>query len=151
VPQSCPYTNLVKHYVIKTYGGVDVWIHVFSTSTLVGGEWSASCPGRFTPRERAPGTHWIGVVGPRAGLDCMEKLKFLFIPGLELRPQGRPARSQSLLSKSSIAAELRFTRLHGVTVQRTEFFIATAVSIWHPEIFPCLFVYSRAVHQRLYQ
>jgi hypothetical protein len=24
------------------------------------GEWSASSPGRFTPRERASGTHWIG-------------------------------------------------------------------------------------------
>jgi hypothetical protein len=30
------------------------------TSALDGGEWSASRPGRFTPRERAPGTHWIG-------------------------------------------------------------------------------------------
>jgi hypothetical protein len=30
------------------------------TSALDGGEWSASCPGRFTPRERTPGTHWIG-------------------------------------------------------------------------------------------
>jgi len=30
------------------------------TSALDGGEWSASRPVRFTPRERAPGTHWIG-------------------------------------------------------------------------------------------
>jgi hypothetical protein len=30
------------------------------TSPLDGGEWSASRPGRFTPRERVPGTHWIG-------------------------------------------------------------------------------------------
>jgi hypothetical protein len=30
------------------------------TSTLEGGEWSASRRGRFTPRERAPGNHWIG-------------------------------------------------------------------------------------------
>jgi hypothetical protein len=29
------------------------------TSVLDRGEWSASRPGRFTPRERAPGTHWI--------------------------------------------------------------------------------------------
>jgi len=35
-------------------------------------ECSASLPGRFTPRERAPdNTHWIGGwVGPRAGLDA---------------------------------------------------------------------------------
>jgi hypothetical protein len=31
-----------------------------------------------------PGTHWIGGwVGPRAGLDDMEKRKFLTLPGLE--------------------------------------------------------------------
>jgi hypothetical protein len=42
------------------------------TSALNGGEWSASRPGRFTPRERAPGTHWIGGwVGPRAVLDAV--------------------------------------------------------------------------------
>jgi hypothetical protein len=27
---------------MKTYGGVDVQIHIFLTSALVGGEWSAS-------------------------------------------------------------------------------------------------------------
>jgi len=31
------------------------------SSTLDGSEWSASRSGRFTPRERAPGTHWIHV------------------------------------------------------------------------------------------
>jgi hypothetical protein len=35
-------------------------------------------------------------VGPRAGLDDVEKRKFLTLPGLELRPLGCPARSQSL-------------------------------------------------------
>jgi hypothetical protein len=29
------------------------------TSTLDGSEWSASHPGHFTPRVRAPGTHWV--------------------------------------------------------------------------------------------
>jgi hypothetical protein len=59
----------------------------FLTSALAGGEWSASRPGRFTPGEKAPGTHWIGGwVGPRAGLDDVEKRKFLTLPGLELRP-----------------------------------------------------------------
>jgi hypothetical protein len=81
---------------MRAYGGVDVYIHVFLTSALVGGEWSASRPGRFTPGERAPGAHWIGCVDPRASLDDMEKWKFLTQPGLELRPVGRPAHSQSL-------------------------------------------------------
>jgi hypothetical protein len=44
------------------------------TSALDGGEWSASRPGRFTPRETAPGNHWIGGrVGPRAVLDAMKR------------------------------------------------------------------------------
>jgi hypothetical protein len=42
------------------YEGVGVYIHVFLTSALVGGECSASLLGRYTPAERAPGTHWIG-------------------------------------------------------------------------------------------
>jgi hypothetical protein len=58
---------------MEAYGGVDVETHVFLTSALVGDEWSASRPGRFTPGERAPGTHWIGGwVDPRAGLDDVE-------------------------------------------------------------------------------
>jgi hypothetical protein len=76
---------------MKAYGGVNIYIHIFLTSALVG-EWSASRPGRFTPRERAPGTHWIGGwVGSRAGIDDVEKTKYLTLPGLELRPLGRPA------------------------------------------------------------
>jgi hypothetical protein len=63
---------------MKTYGAMDVYTYVFLTSELVGGEWSASRSGRFTPRERSPVTHWIwGWVGPRAGLGNMEKWKFL--------------------------------------------------------------------------
>jgi hypothetical protein len=37
---------------MKAYGEVDVEIHIFLTSALVGGERSASRPGRFTPEER---------------------------------------------------------------------------------------------------
>jgi hypothetical protein len=82
---------------MKAYGGVDVKIHIFLTSALVGGEWSTSRLCRFTIEERAPGTHWIGVwVDPRAGLDNTEKKKFLNLTGLELRPLHRPARIQSL-------------------------------------------------------
>jgi hypothetical protein len=41
-----------------------------------GGEWSASLPGRLTPRERTPATHWIGGwVDPRAVLDAVVKRK----------------------------------------------------------------------------
>jgi hypothetical protein len=77
---------------------MDVEIHIFLTSALVGGEWSVPGPGRFTPRERALSTNWLGRwVGPtRASLDDVEKRKFFTLPGLELRPLCRPARSQSL-------------------------------------------------------
>jgi hypothetical protein len=76
---------------METYGGVDVFIHVFLTSALVGGKWSPP------PGERAASTHWIGSwVGPRAGLDNVEKRKFLTLPGLVLWPLSCPARSQSL-------------------------------------------------------
>jgi hypothetical protein len=44
------------------------------------------------PRERAHGTHCIGGwVDVRAGLDDVENRKFLTLPGLELRPLGRPS------------------------------------------------------------
>jgi hypothetical protein len=39
---------------MKTYGGVNVQIHVFLASALVGGEWSDTRPGRFTPVEKPP-------------------------------------------------------------------------------------------------
>jgi hypothetical protein len=49
-----------------------------STDSLIlsldGGELSASSPNHFTPRERAPGTHFIGdPVSPRASLDVVAR------------------------------------------------------------------------------
>jgi hypothetical protein len=41
---------------MKACGGVDVYVHIFLTSALAGGEWSASRSGRYTPGERTPGT-----------------------------------------------------------------------------------------------
>jgi hypothetical protein len=77
---------------------VNVKIHVFLTSELAGGEWSSSIPGRFTP-----GTHWIGGwVDLRAGVDDVEKRKFLILLGLEFRPIGRPARSQLQLLRLGV-------------------------------------------------
>jgi hypothetical protein len=82
---------------MKAYEEVGAQIHVFLTSALVGGEWPVSRPCRLTPGERTPGSHWRGgSVGPRAGLDDVERRKLLTLPGLELQPLGRPARSQTL-------------------------------------------------------
>jgi hypothetical protein len=53
-------------------------------------------------------------VDSRAGLDDLEKTKFLSLPGLELRPLSRPARSQSLYRlryRGRITPPEIFTRL----------------------------------------
>jgi hypothetical protein len=60
---------------MKAYGGVDVKIHILLTSAPTGGQWSASCPGRFTTGEKVLGTHWKGgLVNPRGSLDDVEKI-----------------------------------------------------------------------------
>jgi hypothetical protein len=60
-------------------GVLGEWRYSFThslTSALDGSKWSVSRPGRFTSRERAPGTHWIGGwMGPRAILDAVVKRK----------------------------------------------------------------------------
>jgi hypothetical protein len=74
-----------EHHTMKAYCGVEVQHHWFFD---LRGEWPASRLGRFTPRERAPGTHWIEAwVGLRAGLDAVGKKKnSLLLPGIEPRP-----------------------------------------------------------------
>jgi hypothetical protein len=60
-------------------GVVDVSIHIFLSSALGGGEWSAS-----RPTALPPSTHWIGGwVGQRTGLDDMKGRKILPLAGLE--------------------------------------------------------------------
>jgi hypothetical protein len=63
-------TNSILWIPVKVIGKI-VWgsggiALSFLTSALDGSEWWASRPNRFTPGERAPGTHCIGGwVGPR--------------------------------------------------------------------------------------
>jgi hypothetical protein len=62
----------------------------FLISSLDGGQWSASLPGRFTPGQTAPGTQRIGGrVGPRLGLEAVEKRKALS-PAGNLTPAVQP-------------------------------------------------------------
>jgi len=50
-------------------------------------EWSDLHHDRFTPRERAPDTHWIGGwLGPRACLDALVQRKILS-PYRDLHPR----------------------------------------------------------------
>jgi hypothetical protein len=61
---------------MKVYWGNGDTDPLILTLALDGGEWSASRPDRFNPRERAPGTHWIGGwLGPRSVLDAVVKRK----------------------------------------------------------------------------
>jgi len=60
---------------MRTYEGVELWLHA-SLLAPYRSEWSASCPGCFTPKERAPGTHCVqGWMGSRASMDTMAKKK----------------------------------------------------------------------------
>jgi hypothetical protein len=75
-----------------TCEGVDVQNRAFINAAGIGVERSPSRPSRFIPD-----AHWIGGwVSPKTGLDDVERRKILLFEGIELRPIGRPARSQSL-------------------------------------------------------
>ena len=45
---------------MKERVGVEIEFHSFLTSTVNGGEWSATRSDCFTPGERAPGTKSVG-------------------------------------------------------------------------------------------
>jgi hypothetical protein len=76
----------IKHYAMKTYGGgVDVQIHTFLTSVLVGGgqlHASAALPPGIQPP--CPLEKRLG--GPQSRSDDVGKRKFFTLTGLELRP-----------------------------------------------------------------
>jgi len=50
---------LTEHHNTKAYWMSGSILPRILNPALDGGEWSASRPGRFTPTERAPVTHWI--------------------------------------------------------------------------------------------
>jgi hypothetical protein len=89
---------LTKHHAMGTIVAVGLYLHAFLTSALGGGEWSASRPGRFTPRERVPNTHWVGDwVGPKAILDTVVKRK---IPNLRRESNPRTRREISCIKST---------------------------------------------------
>jgi hypothetical protein len=62
---------------MKTYWGGEVQLQAFLTAALDGGEWSASRPAAYTPRERAslwyPLDRRLGGPQSRSGRSCEEK------------------------------------------------------------------------------
>lgn len=72
--------------------GMNFWTYVFLTSGLFGCDWSASHPGHFIPLEINPSIRWIGGwVGLRR-FGGRGEVKFLTLPGLELRLLGEASR-----------------------------------------------------------
>jgi hypothetical protein len=59
---------------MKTYGSIELYFHAFLTSALDRGEWSASCPDRFTSKEMAPSTNWMGMGPEPAWTDIEAKI-----------------------------------------------------------------------------
>jgi len=54
-------------FISRTHTGEVTWFHSFLASTRYEGQWWASRPDRFAPRETASVTNWIrSWVGPRA-------------------------------------------------------------------------------------
>jgi hypothetical protein len=87
---------------MKTYGGVHVHRHVFLASALAGGEWSASRPGGLTPGERLPHTNLMGGwLGPRTGLNDVERTKIWPLPRLENVIVGKGEHNYRSLSYNS--------------------------------------------------
>jgi hypothetical protein len=67
-----PVLFLTEHHAMEVYWGRGI----IASCILHGDEWSASCLGCFTPRERAPGTQWIGG-GPQRWSGCSGEEKIL--------------------------------------------------------------------------
>jgi hypothetical protein len=102
------------------------------TSALDGGEWSASRLGRFTHRERAHGTHWIGGwMGLRAVLVAVAKRK---IPSPRRESNPRTPIVQPVAQRYTdwaITALLYSFALHGARfLSYVSPFVVDKVSLW---------------------
>jgi hypothetical protein len=76
-----------KSIMLRRHVGKRRCTPLFLTSTLDGGEWSASLPCRFSPKERHPAAHWIGgPVGPSVCVDVVERREYVALPRRELGP-----------------------------------------------------------------
>jgi hypothetical protein len=64
--------RLINRYAMGTWRS-GVMAPTFLTSALDGSEWSSSRHGRFSARERSPGSHYVaGCIVPNACVDALE-------------------------------------------------------------------------------
>jgi len=101
---------LTTHHSMKTYGGVDMYLHVFLTSVVDGGEWSASRSSHFTPGEEIPVIHWIGDwVDHRANVDVVVRRRKAFLCSCQEFKSCSPAQSLvTMLTEHKQSTDLRF-------------------------------------------
>jgi hypothetical protein len=93
---------------------MDVQIHIYLTSAVVGGEWSA--PATLLPGERDPGISWIGTwVDPRTSVENLEKRIFLDLLGLKLQCRSHSACNKLLYQLHNPGTILQ--RISNCTIQ----------------------------------
>jgi hypothetical protein len=99
------------------------------TSVLDGREWSASHPGRFTPRERAPGTHWIGGwVGPRAVCTRKSLRNIFYTPVKTSFSKYAPCLDRMLCNDAISSAEIISLRV--IWENDNAKWIRNAITLW---------------------
>jgi hypothetical protein len=84
---------LIKHHAMKTYGGAEVYLHVFLTLVMDRDDWSVPHRGCISLGERASHISRIGWLGPKADLEALEKRKTFALLGTEPGILGRPDHS----------------------------------------------------------
>jgi hypothetical protein len=113
---------------MNMYGGVEVRLHAFLTLALVGGEWSASHPGRFIPWKEPRYTLDRRLGGPqsRSGRGGKEKNSQV-LQGLEPDHAARslvaiPTELSRLISivKLKVKPSVCFTKSHAMMTHGSE-------------------------------
>lgn len=90
----------IKRQVKKMSGGVELELQVYLIWTLGWDGLSASRPGRFNRRKRAPGTHWIrGWVDPRTSVHTALKRQ---IPRTFRQSNPNPSAAHSLVTMTCL-------------------------------------------------
>jgi hypothetical protein len=117
VLHKCKVACVIKYRYMGTYGGVKIYLHVFLTSALDGGEWSASRPGRFTPGGKSlryPLERRLD--GPQSWSERYgDERNLLTLPGIKPWSLAHPARSLVTtladISRLPSTSEVKFTMI----------------------------------------